>query len=186
MKITMRTLTAGRWSNPRACCGTLRKGRAYTLVELTVVIFLIGLVLALTVPRIQHALLSDDLKAAGRRLIGTVRTLRDNAVRDQEAYLLHFDMALNRFWVSWDGMTAEEQAEARQNATALPGGIRVLDVYFKGSGKKDVGDAVIRFTKQGYAQQAVIHLGADDRRAFSLVLSPFLGTIKTYDRYVEI
>lgn len=186
MKITMRTLTAGRWSNPRACCGTLRKGSAYTLVELTVVIFLIGLVLALTVPRIQHALLSDDLKAVGRRMIGTVRALRDNAVRDQKAYMLHFDVALNRFWVSWDGMTAEEQAEARQNATALPGGIHVLDVYFKGTGKKDVGDAVIRFTKQGYAQQAVIHLGADDGRAFSLVLSPFLGTIKTYDRYVEI
>jgi hypothetical protein len=49
-----------------------------------------------------------------------------------------------------------------------------------------VGDAVIRFTKQGYAQQVVIHLGTNDGRAYSLVLSPFLGTIKTYDRYVEI
>lgn len=160
--------------------------RAYTLIELTVVIFLIGLVLVLTVPRVQHALLSDDLKAASRRMIGTVRTLRNNAVRDQKAYMLHFDMALNRFWVSWDAMTAEEQAEARQNATALPGGVRVVDVYFKGTGKKDVGDAVIRFTKQGYAQQVVIHLGANDGRAYSLVLSPFLSTIKTYDRYVEI
>jgi general secretion pathway protein H len=160
--------------------------RAYTLIELTVVIFLIGLVLVLTVPRVQHALLSDDLKAASRRMIGTVKTLRNNAVRDQKAYMLHFDMASNRLWVSWDGMTAEEQAEARQNATALPGGIRVVDVYFKGTGKKDVGDAVIRFTKQGYAQQVVIHLGTNDGRAYSLVLSPFLGTIKTYDRYVEI
>jgi len=160
--------------------------RAYTLIELTVVIFLIGLVLVLTVPRVQHALLSDDLKAASRRMIGTVKTLRNNAVRDQKAYMLHFDMASNRLWVSWDGMTAEEQAEARQNATALPGGIRVVDVYFKGTGKKDVGDAVIRFTKQGYAQQVVIHLGANDGRAHSLVLSPFLPTVKTYDRYVEI
>jgi general secretion pathway protein H len=160
--------------------------RAYTLIELTVVIFLIGLVLVLTVPRVQHALLSDDLKAASRRMIGTVKTLRNNAVRDQKAYMLHFDMASNRLWVSWDGMTAEEQAEARQNATALPGGIRVVDVYFKGTGKKDVGDAVIRFTKQGYAQQVVIHLGTNDGRAYSLVLSPFLSTIKTYDRYVEI
>jgi Tfp pilus assembly protein FimT len=90
------------------CCSTLHKGRAYTLVELTVVIFLIGLVLVLTVPRVQHTLFSDDLKAATRRMIGTVRTLRDNAVRDQKAYILHFDMALNRFWVSWDAMTAEE------------------------------------------------------------------------------
>jgi Tfp pilus assembly protein FimT len=182
----MQTLTAGNWSKPRVYCSTFHKGRAYTLVELTVVIFLIGLVLALTVPRIQHGLFSDDLKAASRRMIGTVRTLRDNAVRDQKAYMLHFDMALNRFWVSWDAMTAEERAEARQNASALPGGIRVVDVYYKGTGKKDVGDAAIRFTKQGYVQQAVIHLGANDGRTYSLVLSPFLGTVKTYDRYVEI
>jgi len=160
--------------------------RGYTLVELTVVIFLIGLVLALTVPRVQHTLFSDDLKAATRRMIGTVRTLRENAVRDQKAYMLHFDMGLNRFWVSWDAMTAEEHAEARQNASPLSGGIRVVDVYYKGSGKKDVGDATIRFTKQGYVQQAVIHLGASDGRTYSLVLSPFLGTVKTYDSYVEI
>ena len=95
-------------------------------------------------------------------------------------------MALNRFWVSWDAMTPEEQGEARQEATALPGGIRVLDVYFKATGKKDMGDTVIHFTKQGYVEPAVIHLGANDGRAHSLVLSPFLPTIKTYDRYVEI
>lgn len=160
--------------------------RAYTLVELTVVIFLIGLVLALTAPRVQHTLFSDDLKAATRRMIGTVKTLRDDAVRDQKAYTLHFDMALNRFWVSWDAMTAEERAEARHNASPLPGGIRVVDVDYKGTVKKDVGDATIRFTKQGYVQQAVIHLGASDGRTCSLELSPFLGTVKTYDRYVEI
>jgi Tfp pilus assembly protein FimT len=160
--------------------------RAYTLVELTVVIFLIGLMLALTVPRVQHSLLSDDLKAASRCMIGTVNTLRENAVRDQKAYMLHFDMALNRFWISYDAMTAEEEAEARQNASPLSKGVRVVDVYYKGVGKKDVGDAAIRFTKEGYVQQAVIHLGAKDGRTYSLVLSPFLGTVKTFDSYVEI
>jgi len=168
------------------CCGMLYKTRAYTFVELTVVIFLIGLVLGLTMPKIQLTLFTDDLKTASRRMIGTVKTLRERAVQDQKAYMLHFDMASNKFWVSWDAMTPEEKAEARQAATALPGGIRVLDVYFKGKGKKDMGDTVIHFTKQGYVEPAVIHVGANDGRAHSLVLSPFLPTVKTYDRYVEI
>jgi hypothetical protein len=55
-----------------------------------------------------------------------------------------------------------------------------------GIGKKDIGDAVIHFTKKGYIEEAVIHLGAKDGRAHTIVLSPFLGTVKTYDRYVEI
>jgi hypothetical protein len=147
---------------------------------------LIGLVLALTVPRIQHGWLSDDLKAASRRMIGTVRTLRDNAVRDQKTYMRHFDIASNRFLSYSEDMTVDKRAEARQEAKALPGGTRVLDVSFKGTGKKDMGDAVIHFTKQGYIEHAVIHLGANDGRTYSLVLSPFLGTVKTYDRYVEI
>jgi general secretion pathway protein H len=119
-------------------------------------------------------------------MLGTVKTLRERAVQDQKAHMLHFDMASNRFWVSWDAMTPEEQADARQDATALPGGIRVLDVSFKATGKKDIGDTVIHFTKQGYVEPAVIHLGANDGRVHSLVLSPFLPTVKTYDEYVEI
>jgi len=157
----------------------LSKTRAYTFVELTVVIFLIGLVLGLTMPKIQLALFTDDLKTASRRMIGTVKELRDWAVRDQKTYMLHFDMALNRLWWSSDDMSVEEQAEARQEAKPLPGGIRVLDVSFKGTGKKDMGDTVIHFTKQGYVEPAVIHLGANDGRQHSLELSPFLPTIKT-------
>ena len=61
-----------------------------------------------------------------------------------------------------------------------------MDVWFKGKGKKVDGDISIRFSKKGYVEQTVIHLGAEDGREFSLVLSPFLGTIKIYDKYVDI
>ena len=119
---------------------------AYTLIELAVVIFLIGLMLALTIPRIQHSLFSDDLKAGTRRMIAMVRNLRDMAVKDQKVYRLHFDMESNRFWVEWDGITLEEQEEARENASGLPGEIRILDICRRQTGKKDMGDAVIHFT----------------------------------------
>ena len=163
----------------------LRKTRAYTLIELTVVVFLIGIMLALTMPRVQYALLSDDLKAATRRIVGAVRTLRDKAIREQRVYRLHFDIESNQFWVEWTSMTIEERAEARQNASRLPGSIRILDVCYRGVGKKDVGDTVIHFNRKGYVEPATIHLGDKAGRASTVVLSPFLGTIKTYDKYVE-
>ena len=160
--------------------------KAYTLVELTVVVFLIGIMLALAVPRVEQALLSDDLKAATRRMIGTVKTLRNNAIREQKVYELHLDMESNRWWVAWDSMTVEDRSEARQKASRLPGEIRILDVCRRGAGKKNMGQTLIRFTPKGYVEQAVIHLGAKDDRAHTIVLSPFLNRIKTYDRYVEI
>ncbi|NVM57731.1 MAG: prepilin-type N-terminal cleavage/methylation domain-containing protein [Desulfobacterales bacterium] len=160
--------------------------KAYTLIELMVVVLLIGLMLALAIPRFHDALLTDDLKAATRRMIGTVRCLRNKAVREQKVYRLHFDLESNRFWIEWHPMTNEERAEAREKASGFPGGIRILNVCRTGAGKKEVGDTAIHFNKKGYVEQAVIHLGAEDGRAHTIVLSPFLGTIKTYDRYVEI
>jgi len=164
----------------------LKPARAYTLVELTVVIFMIGLMLALTIPRIQHNLLGDDLKAATRRMIAMVRNLRDMAVRDQKVYRLHFDMESDRFWVEWDSITLEEQEDARENASSLPGEIHILDVCQRHTGKKDMGGAVIHFTPRGYVEYAVIHLGRDEESAHTIVLSPFVGTIKTHGTYVDI
>jgi Tfp pilus assembly protein FimT len=121
----------------------VRNDKAFTFLELTVVLFLIGLMLALTIPRIRHGVLSDDLKATARRMIGTIKTLRSNAVQDQKGYQLCFDLESNLIWVEWDGMTSEERDAVRQSATKLPVGISVLDVYRKGVGTQDVGEAKI-------------------------------------------
>jgi prepilin-type N-terminal cleavage/methylation domain-containing protein len=176
--------TAGNWSKALQLMPHESKG--YTLIELTVVVFLIGVMLSLAIPRVQYALWSDNLKTATRRMIGTVKTLKNKAVRDRTVYRLYFNMEANRYWVESDAMTVDERAQARLDASGLPAGVRILDVYRMGIGKKDIGDAVIHFTKKGYIEEAVIHLGAKDGRAHTIVLSPFLGTVKTYDRYVEI
>jgi len=159
---------------------------AYTLIELTVVMFLIGLMLALTIPQIQYSFLSDDLKTATRRMVGAVKTLREKTIREGKEYKLCFDMGSSRYWEEWSGMTDEERSEVRENATELPGSVRIIDVARRGKETKSVGDAVIRFNKKGYMEHAVIHLGTKDDRVSSLVLSPFLGTVKTYDEYVEL
>ncbi len=164
----------------------LHENKAYTLIELTVVVFLIGIMLALAVPRVQYGMWSDDLKTATRRMVGTVKTLRNDAVREHKEYRLHFDMESNRFWVEWNQMTASERTDVRQNSSRLPGSVRVLDVFRPGIGKENVGDVVIHFSKKGYVEESVIHLGSDDGRAHTIVLSPFLGAIKTYDTYVDI
>lgn len=159
---------------------------AYTLIELTVVMFLIGLMLALTVPQVQYSFLSDDLKTATRRMVGAINTLREKAIREQKDYKLYLDIGSRRYWEEWSGMTEEEQSEVRENASELPGDVRIVDVIRHGKEIKSVGDAVIRFNKKGYIEHAVIHLGTKNNRVSSLVLSPFLGTVKTYDDYVEL
>ena len=115
----------------------------------------------------------------------TVRTLRNEAVREQKIYALHFDLESNRFWIESADMTDEERTDAYQKAFQLPKGIRILDVWRKGKGKEAAGEAAIRFTKEGYIEQSVVHLGAADGRQFTLIFSPFLGKVEVLDKYVE-
>jgi len=159
--------------------------KGYTFLELTVVIFLIGLMVGLATPRIRYALFTDDLKGTTRTIIGLVKAVREEAVREQRAYWIHFDLESNRYWVAWASMTLEEEARARERASALPQGVRVKDIWFRTKGMQTRGEAEIRFSKKGYVPHSVIHLGSEDGRAFTLELSPFLGRIKVYERYVD-
>lgn len=168
----------------------LRNTRAYTLIELTVVVFLIGIMLALTMPRVQDSFLSDDLKTATRRLIGKVREYRVQAVQEQMDYQLHFDIESNQYW--WEALspkedsTIEKKEQGRQKVFTLPGNIRILDVQLQGSGKESMGNVLVRFTKKGYIEPAVIHIGTKADNAHTIVLSPFLSAVKTYDEYIDI
>ena len=166
-------------TNPINC----KKG--YTLIELTVVLVLIGLLITLTVPRFRYAILTDSLKSTTRRMIGIINNLRSEAVREQKTFFLRFDLQSNRFWTDWAGTTEEERLLSYENASSLPRGVRILDVWLAGKGKKMGGETAIRFNEKGYVQQSVIHLGSEDGREFTLVLSPFLRKVKVLESYVE-
>ena len=159
--------------------------KGYTFIELTVVIFLIGLTLVLTVPRFRYEMLTDDLKATVRRMVGTIRSLRNDAIREQKLYVLCFDLGSNRYWIESADMTDEGRALEYEKALQLPGGVQILDVWSGEMGKKVDGKAAIRFTKKGYIEPSIIHLGAEDGRKFTLELSPFMGKVKVFEKYVE-
>jgi len=176
----------GNWNNTSTQKAPLcLNHRGFTFIEITVVIFLIGLIIGLAMPRVRDALLTDDLRRSSRNMIGLLKELRNEAIRENKAYFMHFDLDANRFWIDSASMSEEEQARAREKASSLPEGVRVLDVWFQGKGKTLGGETVIRFSKKGYVPQSVIHLGSEDGRSLTLELNPFLGRVRVWDEYVE-
>ena len=155
------------------------------MIELVVVMSLIVMMIGLTMPKIRTSLLSDGLKRTALRMVGMASNLKDEAVREQRSYALHLDMARQQYWIGFAAMTEEEQALARENAEKLPRDVQILDVWFKEGGKVTEGEAAILFFKKGYVQPSAIHLGADDGRRFTLVLSPFVGNVKVMETYVD-
>lgn len=160
--------------------------KGFTLLELVVVIGLLGLMLVVTVPRFRQALTANELKASARKIVGLVGEVRDRAIREHTDYRLHIDIGANRFWVVAEGATAEEATLAKENGFRLPAEVRILDVWLQSRGKVMAGEVVIRFNRKGYIEKSILHLGADDGDRLSLLLTPFLGEIKTYDGYYEV
>lgn len=159
--------------------------RGYTLIELSVVVLLVGMMLLIAVPRVRDTLLNDDLKVVTRRFIGAAHELQHESVREQTDYLLHIDLNQPAIWSYAADTTAEKRAELRKGAVRLPEGIRIVDIRQADGVRKREGEATIRFYKRGYTAPTVIHLAKDDR-VFTLVFNPFMQTVTVYEKDVDI
>jgi general secretion pathway protein H len=144
--------------------------KGFTLIELSVVVFLIGLMLLIAVPKVRDTMLSDGLKTAVNHLDSTARELRSDAVRNQIDYILHLDLDNNLIWT---------------RAFKLREEVKIMDVYLFGKEKVTDGEALIRFSRKDYMHPAVVHLTQKDQR-FTLVFEPFLNSVRTYDKYIDI
>jgi len=158
--------------------------KGYTLIELIVVIVLLGLMLGITVPKFRQAILSDSLDATSLRIIGLVEDLRERAISNQVSYILHFDMREKKLWSFAGTASEEEQEAAKERAYELPPDVEIVDIW-SWSGGKLYDEATIHFSRKGYVEQSMLHLQSQDGRQLSLELTPFLGSIKIHDGYVD-
>jgi len=159
--------------------------KGYTLIEISVVIVLIGVIFLMAIPKVQDTLTSDRMRSAVRTLSGTARDLKASAVREQVDHFLHLDLDQRRVWNTRDDMTADKRTLRRSQARTLPSGVRIADVALADEGKKNQGEVIIRFFSQGYVQPAAIHL-TDDERTMTLIFQPFLSTFEVQDSYVDV
>ena len=160
------------------------RARGYTLIELIVVLVLLSLMVGLVVPKFRQAVLSDSLDATSLRIIGLVQDLRERAISDQVSYILHLDIRGKKLWAFASSASEEEQETARERAYQLPVDVKIADIWSWTSGKL-YDEATIHFSKKGYIEQSMIHLQSQDGRQLSLELTPFLGSIKIHDGYVD-
>jgi general secretion pathway protein H len=164
---------------------TFCKAEGFTLLEITIVVFLAGLFLSITVPVVRETLLHDNLKTASRTLVATIIKVRDESINEYLDHTLFFDIEKGKYWYVKDGMDETEVLTARDQAKALPEDVRILDIDQYGSGRMKEGEYSIRFSRKGYIRYSLIHLGDKGDRKFTLVLEPFLGRVKIMEDYLS-
>lgn len=168
----------GQWA------GNHRQYSGFTLLELIVVISLLSIMLALTVPRFHSTLFLDDTKTSARWIIGKIQSLKEAAIRDQKQHTLHIDLDTERYWETNESMSTETLESAALNAASLPDGLKIADIEYPIRGKIDSGQADIIFYKDGHSDKVLIHL-QDGEKYISYLIEPFLSEVTRYETYAR-
>lgn len=159
--------------------------RAFTLIELIVVISLISIMLVFSIPRFHAAVLSDPDRQTSRWITETVKNLKQRSVRHNRRYIMHIGISTNSGWVTHDRMSQDEAHSARSAGFNFPEGAGIADVEFPEKGKVSTGEVEISFYKNGYSDKAFIHVEFVDGRFKSYLIEPFLQKINITNTYSE-
>lgn len=168
---------------------TVVSSPGFTLLELTVVLFIVGLLVTILVPRLSD-LGSTRLEATAKRLAAVVRYLSGEAAIQNRTYRLNYDLDQQRYWITML-ITAEDGAEFIEDQSPLsrpvqlPPTIAFADVQAPGVGRLSTGRVHTHFLPQGYVDPTLIHLRDQHSRVVTVLIPALTGEARIYDGYID-
>ena len=166
----------------------------FTLVELTLVILVIGIVGALVLPRFGGLVDRQQLRRTVNVLRGMVRQLHAKAALTKQIYRLTFDLEGQRVTVCHlQSMSLAQEGDAacvaessrEMRGYVMPDAVRLLDVISASGEKIREGTAVTHFHPTGLAEPSVVHLQTPDETYITLFIEALAGRVKVVHGYAE-
>lgn len=161
--------------------------RGFTLLELLVVSILIAIMLSLSVPAFRTSLVTDQLRQAARRVIGTVNEARQEAARSANGCNLDLDISENQLSYDCPEPAGQDESAASSgdekplNITELPPTVRISSVWSGADQNVTAGTITLWINKNGLMEQTIINL-SDGDRDLALVSSVFVSTMRLEDK----
>ena len=182
----------------------LKNTRAFTLIEIIVVLSLIGTMLFFALPRMEGFREGTDRREVSKWILLNVTHLKNKAVETQTQYVLFIDMDTHRFRIAMQKPAIPEdfpedssgeydhdpfdpdsaRQEAEEQTFELPQGFRLTSVHYSADHTETSGTAEIRFHPKGYSDQAIIHVTDRRNRQQSYLVEAFLPHVKIHDEHI--
>lgn len=165
-------------NNPRL--GVFSRG--FTLLEIAVVLFLMGLMMLIAMPYFggyRHA----QMKSEVRRLAGRATYLYDEASSRKLIIRLVFDLDRNGYFVLTADPYAMKPTFVSDNSSwgapvEFPPAIRLHDVTVEGAGTFNRGQVATQFYPQGYADATLLHVVDASGDVMTLGIDPLTGQVR--------
>ncbi len=156
--------------------------RGFTLLEIAVVLFLMGLMMLIAMPYMggyRHA----QMKSEVRKLAGRAVYLYDEASSRKLVIRLVFDLDRNGYFVQTADPYSMKPTFVSDTSTwgapvQLPPAIRLHDVTVEGAGTFNRGQVATQFYPQGYADATILHIVDASGDVMTLGIDPLTGAVK--------
>jgi prepilin-type N-terminal cleavage/methylation domain-containing protein len=153
----------------------------FTLLEIAVVLFIMGLMMMLAVPYLG-GFHNSQLKSEARRLAGRAGYLYDEASTEKVVYRITFDLDHNGYYVSrMDPYSAAPRFMPYSGTWGyqvwMPAGLKLRDVSVEGIGSAKTGVISCQFYPAGYVDATVIHMMSDSGVVLTLTFNPLTGNV---------
>jgi prepilin-type N-terminal cleavage/methylation domain-containing protein len=172
---------APRRARAKARLGVSSASPGFTLLELAVVIFIMGLMLTLALPYLG-GFREAALKSQARRLAGRATYMYDEATGHKLVLRLIFDIDNNGYAVAQLDPYAVKPVFAPDTTMSghpvmMPAAIRIRDVTVEGIGTVNRGTVATNFYPEGYVDATVVHLEDASGDVMTLEFSPLTGQV---------
>lgn len=163
--------------------------KGFTLLELSLVLFIIGLLGVVLLPRFG-AMGTARLESSARRLAALVRYVNGEAAFSGQTYRIRYDLGEQSYAVqvlvpSRGATEFVTDSSPMSRPVRLPAGISFADVRVAQAGRMNSGQVFTHFYPQGYVDPTIVHLRDQQERVMTVMIPPITGEAKVYEGYVD-
>ena len=159
----------------------------FTLIELTIVLVILGVMLALVIPKLEE-LSEANLKRSARHLTGMIRFLKDDAQAKKTEYRLRFDIPGGRYWAEYYSLNVSDQTgewKKLQSEMANEGSLSGNTAFLNVKAGSHPDEPYIQFAPDGWVEKSFIYLKDGEDKPFTLIVKPLTGNTELREGIVE-
>ncbi|RMF93358.1 MAG: hypothetical protein D6734_10265 [Candidatus Schekmanbacteria bacterium] len=151
------------------------KRNGFTLIEISVILFIIGLVGVLIFPKLEQRLFDVEYRSALRRLTNDIKQIFNVSALKGITYYFVFDLDKEVYWVALPDKEGNisDDADTHLIHREMPEGTDIVDIEY-GSRIFSEGRNIILFTPTGLEGKYYIHLKRKKDK-LTVIIHPLTG-----------
>lgn len=176
-------MNAGAPGGQRFVPPAVISSHGFTLLEIILVLFLLGGLLSLVIPRMS---IGDNLSSTTRKWAGTLKSMQEMSATMQKPVRLYVDMERGTYWpVILHGNEEKPPLDPIwATPRTLPEPVRFTDFQIAGK-RQDSGRVDILFYPNGRIDPAVMHLTDTDNNVMGVKIEPVTSLVRVADQHID-